>query len=210
MIDIVNCFIVHRHTNIWNRHMCAKIHFRWHYYPSLFVFSLKNNWCDFNATMKLIDNKSSPRSLGNFAALTKSVLELLSLFRVNPEWKENKKGEKIQFSMMSSYLNLFASSMNGRFCISVSNFHSAPNLLLISRGKWIVDGESVTSIVAFYSYPNCAFSDSPLPFSAADLDSTPWTHSLGALCGTNFDPLSRDVIASSRKLSFLLDLILIF
>lgn len=32
-----------------------------------------------------------------------------------------------------AHLNRFASSMNGRFCISESSFHSAPNRLLISE-----------------------------------------------------------------------------
>lgn len=34
---------------------------------------------------------------------------------------------------MVSYLNLFASSIKGRFCDSVSSFHSAPSLLEISE-----------------------------------------------------------------------------
>lgn len=60
------------------------------------------------------------------------------LFDGNPKWNINTLwGSLVYFSSLQrvshSYLNLFASSMKGRFCISVSSFHSAPNLLLISE-----------------------------------------------------------------------------
>lgn len=121
-------FHCHRH-NFINRHMCAKIEFyRW--YRTIFRHCLstpENNWCDFNATMKLIDNKSVN---GEFE-FAQNWWNFCHCLEFNPKWKINNwLGPR---SGISSYLNLLASSMKGRFCISVSSFHSAPNRLLISE-----------------------------------------------------------------------------
>lgn len=61
--------------------------------------------------------------------------------RVTWSWNEQSnelcKLEGIRTSLNNTqrptHLNLLASSINGRFCISVSSFHSAPNRLLISE-----------------------------------------------------------------------------
>lgn len=44
---------------------------RWHYSRLLFAFRTMNNWCDFNATMKLIDNKSMTGRFGSFLCANK-------------------------------------------------------------------------------------------------------------------------------------------
>lgn len=75
IIDIVNCFIVIIGTEFppylcgWN---FTCLH-RWHYSRLLFAFRAMNNWCDFNATMKLIDNKKCDWKVWEFSVCKQKV-----------------------------------------------------------------------------------------------------------------------------------------
>lgn len=57
----------------------------------------------------------------------------LGMYRITINLNIKYKDFQIIYHINKIYLSLLASSMNGRFCPSVNNFHSAPNRFDISE-----------------------------------------------------------------------------